>query len=145
MRNAWGIMVVCALVPLATGCGTFVNGMHQDLTVTSSPGGAAVSIDGVSQGTTPVVMSVWRKHAHVVKVEQPGYHPVEHSVVPETSAWEWGNVIFGGFIGVVVDAWTGGMYYLSQDRVHANFPLHQNNPIKSAVAVAPTPTAYQLQ
>ena len=131
-------------VPLATGCGTFVNGMHQDLTVTSNPGGADVSVDGVPLGTTPVVTSVSRKHGHVVKVEQPGYHPVEASIVPETSAWEWGNVIFGGIIGVAVDALTGGMYYLSQDRVNANFPRHPNNPMPS-VAVAcpsPTPTAY---
>ena len=143
MRNVWGIMVLCALVPLATGCGTIVNGFHQDLTVTSSPGGADVSVDGVAHGTTPVVVSLSRSHSHVVKVEQPGHDPVEHSVSPQTSAWEWLNVFNGFIIGISIDAWTGGMYYLSQDSVNANFPRHQNNPIKSTADAPPTPTAYQ--
>lgn len=142
MRNVWGIMVLCALVPLATGCGTIVNGIHQDLTVTSSPGGSAVSIDGVPHGTTPIVVPLLRSHAHVVKVEQPGYHPVEASVVPATSSWEWFNVFNGFIIGVSIDAVTGGMYYFSQDTVHAVFPTHPNKSIKSVAEASTAPTAY---
>jgi hypothetical protein len=139
MKRVIGIMALCGLVSFTTGCGTLVNGMRQDLTVTSDPGGAEVSIDGVPRGTTPVVAAVSRRHAHVVKVEQPGYHPIETSVVQETSAWEWGNVISWGPIGVVVDALTGGMYYLSQDRVNVSFPVHQNRTSKvEKVAAAPT-------
>jgi hypothetical protein len=40
---------------------------------------------------TPLVVPITRKHAHVVKIEQDGYHPIEASVVPVTSIWERGN------------------------------------------------------
>jgi hypothetical protein len=53
-------------------------------------------------------------------------------VVPVTSTWEWGNIIFAGLIGLAVDAWTGGMYELSQDKVSAEFPSHPTKTVKTA-------------
>lgn len=135
MRRTIGVLILCGLGAITGGCGTIVNGFHQDLAVTSSPGGAAVSVDGVSQGTTPFVASLWRRSAHVVKVEQPGYYPIETSVVPTISAWEWGNVISWSFIGVAIDAWTGGMYDLSKDHVAVVFAT---NPDKKLVATQET-------
>src|SRR5262245_21066301 len=137
MRNVWGMMLFCALVPLATGCGTLVNGYNQDLSVTSNPGEAYVSVDGTAYGTTPVVVSLSRLHSHVVKVEQPGYVAFEQSVSPQTSAWEWLNVFNGFIIGIPIDAFTGGMYYLSQDSINVKFTRKQ---IKS-VAEVPSPVA----
>lgn len=123
---------VLGVMMMTAGCGTVVNGMHQDLAVTSMPGGSRVSIDGAPAGTTPVVVPVRRSHSHVVKVERDGYLPVEASVVPVTSTWEWGNILFAGVIGVAVDAWTGGMFELSQDRVSAQFPSKpdRSEPVK---------------
>lgn len=132
MRQAVGTVILGFMVLSTTGCGTVVNGIYQDLAITSNPGGAQVSVDGISSGTTPVVVPVTRKHAHVVKVEQDGYHPIEGSVVPVTSIWEWGNVIFAGLIGLAVDAWTGGMYELSQDRVNAVFPAQSERTVNAA-------------
>ena len=120
------------MVLSVTGCGTVVNGIYQDLAITSNPGGAQVSVDGISSGTTPVVVPVTRNHAHVVKLEQAGYQPIEASVVPQTSIWEWGNVIFAWLPGLAVDAWTGGMYQLSYDRVNAVFPAQTDKTVKTA-------------
>ncbi|MEO7861129.1 MAG: PEGA domain-containing protein [Nitrospirales bacterium] len=131
MRRTIGVLLLCGLGAVTGGCGTIVNGFHQDVAVTSSPGGAEVSVDGVAKGTTPIVASLWRGSAHVVKVEQPGYHPIETSVVPTISVWEWGNVISWNFLGVAIDAWTGGMYALSQDKVTVVFAT---NPDKKLVA-----------
>ena len=130
--RACAAVLLCFMVLFVTGCGTVVNGFHQDLAITSDPGGANVSVDGIPSGKTPIVASLKLGDAHVVKVEQPGYYPFEASVVPVTSTWEWGNIIFAGLIGLAVDAWTGGMYELSQDRVHAAFPSQPNNSTKTA-------------
>lgn len=132
MMRTVGMVALCFMVLSATGCGLVVNGIHQDLAITSSPGGAHVSVDGVQRGTTPVVVPLSRKHAHVVAVEQDGYRPIEASVVPVTSTWEWGNIIFAGLIGLAVDAWTGGMYELSQDKVSAEFPSQPTKIVKTA-------------
>jgi PEGA domain len=130
--RACAAVLLCFMVLFVTGCGTVVNGFHQDLAITSDPGGANVSVDGIPSGKTPIVASLRLGDAHVVKVEQPGYYPFEASVVPVTSTWEWGNIIFAGLIGLAVDAWTGGMYELSQDKVHASFPSQPNNSTKTA-------------
>jgi PEGA domain len=119
-----------------TGCGTIMNGTHQDLAITSHPGGATVIVDGQEMGTTPIVASIWRKHAHVVKLERPGFYPVEHSVVPEPSGWAWGNIVFAGLVGLMVDAWTGGLYELSQVHVAGTFPASFEKKVET-----PTPTA----
>lgn len=134
--RACAAVLLCFMVLFVTGCGTIVNGFHQDLAITSNPGGANVSVDGVPSGTTPIVASLRRGDAHVVKIEQPGYYPVEASVVPVTSTWEWGNVLSWGLIGLAVDAWTGGMYELSQDRVNAAFPSQPDKSTKTASAVS---------
>lgn len=128
MKNVMGGVLLCALVAFTGGCGTIINGFHQDLAITSSPSGASVSIDGEPRGTTPIVVSVRRGDTHVVTVEQLGHYPMEAIVRPITSPWEWGNVISWTFIGVAIDAWTGGMYDLSQDRVNAIFPTKPGKP-----------------
>ncbi|GMV50675.1 PEGA domain-containing protein [Nitrospirales bacterium NOB] len=132
MRHAVQTAVLSFMVLSVTGCGTVVNGIYQDLAITSNPGGAQVSVDGISSGTTPVVIPVTRKHAHVVKVEHDGYQPIEASVVPQTSIWEWGNVIFAWLPGLAVDAWTGGMYELSYDRVNAVFPAQSDRTVNTS-------------
>jgi hypothetical protein len=35
------------------------------------------------------------------------------------SGWVWGNIVFGGIIGLAVDAITGGLYKLSPEQVSA--------------------------
>ena len=137
MMKTYGTVSLClSMVLFVTGCGTFVNGFHQDVAITSDPGGANVSVDGVPSGKTPIVASLWRRSAHVVKVEHPGYYPFEASVVPVTSTWEWGNLLSWGLIGLAVDAWTGGMYELSQDKVnaHFHFPSHSNKSTASTAS-----------
>ena len=84
--------LLCVLAMGLSGCGTVVNGFHQDLAVTSEPGGSRVSIDDIPSGTTPLVAPLRRGHAHVVKVGRDGYYPVEASVVPNISGWNGATV-----------------------------------------------------
>lgn len=121
-QQAWRVVMVAVMALELGGCGLVVNGIHQDLAITSDPAGARVSVDGVPSGTTPIVAPLKRKHAHVVKVEQDGYGAVEASVSPGVSIWEWGNVLTFGPLGLAIDAWTGGMYELSSPRVHVLLP-----------------------
>jgi hypothetical protein len=136
MMHAGTVALFSFILVSLSACGTIINGTHQDLAISSHPGGATVTVDGQEIGSTPMVASVWRKHAHVVKIERPGYYPVEHSVVPELSGWAWGNIIFGGLIGLTVDAWTGGLYEMSEDNVACTFPASFEKKMET-----PTPTA----
>lgn len=59
------------------------------------------------------------------------------------SAWVFGNVIFGGVIGLAVDAITGGIYKLTPDQVQAelrsNYMGYSKNSENSFIGVVLKP------
>lgn len=80
MRKATILLVLLALFNtiMATGCAMLTRGRAQKVPVTSSPIGAAVSVNGERQGLTPVeVVLARRLRDPVIRIESPGYNPVE--------------------------------------------------------------------
>ena len=77
-RTVAGAAALVVLAAATTaGCGG-LRTRWQKVPVTSSPPGAAVFVDGRASGTTPV--TIWLKRRagrHVVRIEAPGYDPVE--------------------------------------------------------------------
>lgn len=102
-----------------TGCATLMHGSRQDVGISSSPVGAAVTIDNQTMGKTPIVAELKRKQNHVVKIEMRGYEPFETTLTHKTSGWVWGNIAFGGLIGLAVDAMTGSLYKLTPEQISA--------------------------
>ncbi|QYM78788.1 hypothetical protein K0B96_16015 [Horticoccus luteus] len=50
---------------------------------------------------------------------------------PEMSGWYWGNILFGGLIGmIVVDPITGSMWNLSPDRIEHPLSAEQADMIR---------------
>jgi PEGA domain len=100
-------------------CASIIHGTHQDVGITSAPTGASVTIDNIRSGNTPVFAKLTRKDNHVVRIELPGYQPLDLTLTRSVSGWVWGNVAAGGFIGLAVDAISGGMYKLSPEQLSA--------------------------
>jgi hypothetical protein len=71
----------------------------------------------VPQGTTPVVAKLSRRESHLVKIEMDGYQPFEATLTRGVSGWVWGNIVFGGLIGLAVDAISGGMFKLTPEQI----------------------------
>lgn len=67
----------------------------------------------------------------MVKIELAGYHTYETTLTREISGWVWGNIVFGGLIGLVIDASAGGMYRLSPEQINADLKSSQANVIKN--------------
>ena len=120
-RNDFGRMGRLALglaVPLAlSACGTIIQGTKQQVSISSAPTGAEVTVDNVPLGKTPVVGDLKRKDHHLVRITLDGYQPHEIALARSVSGWVAGNIVFGGIIGLAVDAITGGMYKLTPDQV----------------------------
>jgi hypothetical protein len=56
-----------------------------------------------------------------VVFEAPGYYPATRYIDSRINGWYWGNIIFGGTIGMlVVDPLTGAMFTLSPDELNWN-------------------------
>jgi len=113
-----GIPIIL-LLTIITGCGTIIHGTTEQVGVTSSPSGATVEIDNTKIGETPLIQELSRKDSHSVKITMAGYESYELIINRNVSGWAWGNIVFGGLIGLVVDATTGGMYKLNPNEVNA--------------------------
>lgn len=78
-----------------------------------------VTINNQEVGKTPITTNLSRKDHHTVKIELAGYLPYETKLTRKVDGWIAGNIIFGGVIGLAVDAITGGMYKLTPDQIQA--------------------------
>ncbi len=106
-----------ALVIMLMGCATIMHGSSQTVGISSSPSGARVTINGEYRGETPLRIELARKQDYIIKLEKEGFEPASSTITSKVSGMTFGNIIFGGLIGLAVDAGSGGLYKLSQDDV----------------------------
>lgn len=66
-----------------------------------------------------MILDLKRKNSYMVKLELDDFEPYEVSLTRKASGWVWGNIVFGGLIGLVVDATAGGMYKLTPEQLTA--------------------------
>ena len=105
-----------------------------------------MTVDGKILGHTPVTASLTRKDNHTIRIALAGYQPYEMNVTHHVSGWVWGNIIFGGLIGLAVDAITGGLYSLDSQQVMAQLAqahssaVIRRNGVYVLLVAAPDPT-----
>src|SRR6266480_3279892 len=122
MDRSRSIVLVAVLAAASLGllaCATILHGSSQDVGIASQPTGASVTVDNQMLGHTPVVAKLKRKDKHTIAVALDGYQPFEVTTTRSTSGWVWGNIVFGGLIGLAVDAIDGAFYNLSPEQVSA--------------------------
>ena len=103
---------------LLAGCATIVSGPDQVVRVTSNPPDAMVSADGLERGTTPIQLCLSRDRDHVVAIDLPGYKHYEIPVTRTVNGWFFGNLIFAGPLGMIVDAVDGAIYALEPNPIN---------------------------
>ncbi len=144
--------VTLSLVSLSmlTSCATIMHGTRQNIGISSNPSCANVWVDGTFVGTTPMIVNLTRKDNHYVHIEVEGYQPFEAVFTRQLSGWVFGNVVFGGLIGLAVDAISGGIYSLTPDQVQAE--MRNGNVVMSkssddsyiAIVLKPDPSWKQV-
>lgn len=112
-----------------SGCATIVHGGPRAISVASTPAGAKVSIYDrsnslVMTNTTPFVANLTTKYGYFkaqqyrLVFELSGHASAEVELTSSVSGWYFGNLLFGGLIGmVIVDPLTGAMYNLSPEKI----------------------------
>lgn len=129
MKNQIKIFGIFLSLFLMAGCASIIHGSMQNVDITSQPIGARIYIDGEDLGKTPHTVSLRRKGRakgdkskkdfYAVKIELDGYYPYELKIKREMDGWFLGNLLFGGVIGVIIDASNGSMYKLTPDQIIA--------------------------
>jgi hypothetical protein len=103
-----------------TSCATIMHGPRQSIGIASNPTNAYIWVDRNYVGNTPMVVEMTRRDNHIVRIELEGYQPYEAVFSRQLSGWVFGNVIYGGLIGLAVDAVTGSIYRLTPEQVQAD-------------------------
>jgi hypothetical protein len=116
MRALVGLVGAFAL----TGCGTIINGGHQEIAFASSTPGAEMSIQSfkgreVYNGPTGTVRLA-RDEQYTVTIRAAGFRDRKLTITKSMSGWMFGNlalvlpILWG--VGVAVDAASGGLWSL---------------------------------
>lgn len=113
-----GVSLLPAVLSAAAvlgGCATLVKGSSQSIIVTTDPPGAIctltrkgkeIAIVNPTPGTITLDKS---KDAVAVSCKKAGYLESAGTVGSEFQAMTFGNILFGGLIGVAIDAGSGAM------------------------------------
>ena len=117
------------LLMLSSGCATIVSGPTQTIGVASIPAGAQVSINDEVRGQTPLTTPVSRRRNHTVRIEKPGYQPVERTLTRHVNGWVFGNLLIGGILGTGIDAATGAIFEVEPDRIFATLAPQEQPPV----------------
>lgn len=91
-----------------SGCATITKDDSQPVAFSSDPQGATVIINNVPRGVTPTTIMVKRAmKTQMITLELEGYHTETFKLGKSVAGMTFGNIIFGGLIGVGVDVATG--------------------------------------
>jgi len=119
-----GIAFLCVLT--FAGCASIVSKSDWPVTFNSAPEGATIKVTDangavVFKGTTPTTVTLqadngfFSKARYIVESEQNGKTSTM-TINAQVNGWYFGNLLFGGIIGMlIVDPATGAMWRLNKN------------------------------
>lgn len=128
---------------IAGGCASIVHSGPRTVSINSQPSGAAVTITTadtrtpVHSGKTPMTVSLepkrgfFKGQSYTVRLELEGYRSDEIVLQSKLSGWYFGNIIFGGLIGMlIVDPATGAMWNIAPEKIDRPLTTQQAQLLK---------------
>lgn len=112
----FGIVIVLGIL-FITACATIMNGDMVNVPVYTTPSGAMLVINGMEYTSPATVQAPRGKGDFKLHIEKEGYKPVDVLLRQSVDGWLWGNIIFGGLIGLAIDFITGDAYDLDPEVV----------------------------
>ena len=115
----WSIGIIMIFVH--GGCASIVAGKMQEIPVTSDPEGAMVRADDGTMAKTPGTLILKRNKSYTVVADHNCCGSQEILLNNKVSNWFWANAIFGGGIGMIIDASSGASDELFPKKIHFDF------------------------
>lgn len=134
------------IILLLSSCASIVSKSKWPLTVNTNPNGVKIEISDrkgftIFQGISPTTMYLksgggfFAKQSYTLKLTMDGY---ESKIIPincSINGWYFGNIIFGGLIGlIIVDPATGAMYRLDLENINETLEK-KDNQIQAALEI----------
>jgi len=129
LQQSVSVLLFSCTAALVGGCASIVHGGSRLLTINTQPPGAKATISKlegslVSVTNTPCTVSLdpkrgyFKGQSYRLKLELAGYQTTEIELRSEMSGWYWGNIVFGGLIGMLaVDPVTGSMWNIAPNKI----------------------------
>lgn len=113
-------LLILAAALLLPSCASIVSHGPDLVPFTSEPSGAKVMRDGKHVGTTPCNLLFRRSEREplMLTLELDGHHAQEVTLKRSLNGWLFGNLVFGGIIGIIIDLASGNSKYLPPRTVH---------------------------
>ena len=112
------MMGLLMLVGLLSNCATIVSGKSQQMSFSSTPDGATVSVDGKTIGKTPMTVALERKRDQTLFFDKEGYGQRSMPMATTLNNWFWGNILIGGLLGSTTDGVSGAITEYSPNNYH---------------------------
>jgi hypothetical protein len=93
------IVMILAL----SGCATILQPGPDTIPVTSTPSGATVLLNGYIKGVTPMNLVVEREERCSLEIYKKGFEIEYIDKDKVVAGWVFGNIVFGGIPGLVID------------------------------------------
>ena len=126
-KQSIAIVLLMGLILIFSSCASIVSKSSYPLSINSSPSEATISITDkkgieVYSGITPATVKLnassgfFTKAEYQVKFTKNGYESKSVPVLFTLDGWYFGNIIFGGLIGMlIIDPATGAMFKLDTE------------------------------
>jgi len=127
MRNKFTSLVLTGVILLLSSFASIVSKSSYPISINSTPSEAKISITDkkgieIYSGNTPATLKLkagsgfFGKAQYQVKFKKNGYDSKTVPVHFKLDGWYFGNILFGGVIGMlIVDPATGAMYKLDTE------------------------------
>ncbi len=125
MKRIVSFVTIGAFLLVIAGCCTIVSGRNQSLPVISTPSGAKVIVNGTQQQSPCTLVLDRKQPMYQVRIEKEGHQPVEITLRRGINGWIWGNLVFGGIIGVIIDCCTGSVNKFTPTELEVNLAQQQ--------------------
>jgi hypothetical protein len=119
---SWLAVALLALFNIS--CATISRGSYQEISISSEPSGASVTIYNQLYGVTPTAVQLPRSKPHSVFLHLEGYEPVIIQIKSKPDGAVAGNCfccclgVVPGVVGFAVDALTGSGNTLAPEAIH---------------------------
>ncbi len=129
MKKITLIAQALVLILLLQGCASIFSTSSYPINIQSTPNKANITItdrNGVEVflGQTPAIANLkssqgfMKKAIYNIRISKKGYTTKTYSISSSLDGWYWGNLLFGGLVGMlIVDPATGAMFRLKDNSV----------------------------
>lgn len=129
MKRVLQLTLVITMLIVFSGCASIVSKNSYPVVFNSVPSKAQITIinrkgETIYTGTTPATISLrsgssyFRREKYSIKYSKDGYDDLIFPLEADVDGWYFGNLIFGGALGLlIIDPATGAMYKISNTMI----------------------------